>query len=159
MGFSGAVRTVLRDKYATFSGRADRSEYWWGQLILGLITGVPMLLPAAARLLWPADPMDTVGFFETSLFHQRFALIMTGLGLVGGLVAVVPNIALVARRLHDLGASGWWYLAGVAAGLIPVVGWLASLAVFVAIGLPAGTRGSNRFGPDPRVGWSAEVFR
>ena len=66
-------------------------------------------------------------------------------------------IAVVVRRLHDRDMSGWWYLGAIVAGMIPIVGILASLAIFVLMLLP-GTAGPNRFGPDPKDPSSAQVF-
>ena len=74
---------VLR-KYATFSGRAPRSEYWWFVLINFLI----------ALALALVD-------------HSRMLLRLYMLAMI------IPFIALHARRLHDTDRSGWWQLIGV----------------------------------------------
>lgn len=119
MDFQEAVKTCL-NKYATFSGRAWRPEYWWfalfsyfGGVILGIVD----------RILFGPD----VGV----------------LGAIWGLALIVPAVAVGVRRMHDLDRSGWWLLIG----LIPLLGALILIYWFVQ----AGTRGSNRYGPEPRV--------
>jgi uncharacterized membrane protein YhaH (DUF805 family) len=64
--------------------------------------------------------------------------------LVGlfGLAVLLPGIAVAVRRLHDVDRSGWWYLLV----LIPVLG---SLILIFAFFIHRGTRGENRFGPEP----------
>jgi len=61
------------------------------------------------------------------------------------------------RRLHDRDMSGWWYLGVAVASIIPIVGFIASIAFLVLMVLP-GTPGPNRFGPDPKDPTGAEVF-
>lgn len=83
MSFAEAVSVCLK-KYATFSGRARRSEYWWF-VLLGL--GVNVI----------AAIVDNAA--GTSIFA-----IVAGLGLF------LPGLAVAIRRLHDTNRSGWWYL-------------------------------------------------
>ena len=71
---------------------------------------------------------------------------------------LIPTIAVAVRRLHDRNMSGWWYLGFIALSFIPVVGFLASIAMLVIFCLK-GTDGDNRFGPDPlRPGARADIF-
>ena len=53
--------------------------------------------------------------------------------------------------------SGWWYLGLIVLSLIPVVGFIASIAMLVLMVLP-GTAGPNRFGNDPKDIGNAGVF-
>lgn len=145
MGFKEAVRVCLKEKYVTFSGRASRSEYWWFLLATFLI---PALLAGIGFLL-----MD----FDTG---QPSTLSMIAFSLAGlfYLGVILPMIAVAVRRFHDVNLSGWWYLGGLLAGMIPYVGILASIAMFVVTVL-RGTDGENRFGPDPlKPLSSADVF-
>ncbi len=115
MGFTTAVRTCFQ-KYATFSGRAPRPEYWWWVLFQVVVSVVVMALTGAP----------------------------TGGNTIQGLVSLallLPSLAVGARRLHDMGRSGWWLLLG----LIPVLGFLVLLFWFVQ----PGQAGTNRFGPSP----------
>lgn len=81
------------------------------------------------------------------------------LGLYGlfALFAFIPSIAVTVRRLHDRDMSGWWYLGFTLAGILPLVGLIASLVFLVLLLLP-GTSGSNRFGPDPKNPYNQDVF-
>ncbi len=73
------------------------------------------------------------------------------------LAVFIPSIAVTVRRFHDRDMSGWWYLGLSLAGIIPFVGFLASIAFLVLMFLP-GTQGSNRFGPDPKDPYAEDVF-
>lgn len=93
---------VLR-KYAVFSGRARRKEYWMFILINMLI----------ALALGVIDG------------------ILGGGGLLGGLYSLailIPSLAVSVRRLHDTGRSGWWILIC----LIPLLGAIV-LLIFMLI--------------------------
>ena len=65
-----------------------------------------------------------------------------------GLAIVIPSIALFVRRLHDINQTGWIYLGLVVASVIPVIGFIASIAMIVIACIP-GTKGPNKYGPDP----------
>lgn len=125
VGFIGAVKLFFHN-YATFSGRANRAEYWWVQLFVVLLTLAAL---AAGALIGAAvsDEQDTM---------TGVALILAGLTF---LPLILPAIALVVRRLHDSNLSGWWYLLALA----PYIGGVALLVMML---LP-GTPGPNRFGP------------
>ncbi|MCJ1676986.1 DUF805 domain-containing protein [Streptomyces sp. APSN-46.1] len=92
--------TDVLKKYATFSGRARRQEYWMYTLFnVGIIIVLAIL----------------------------DAVLSTGPLLVGIYVLAVflPSLAVTVRRLHDLGKSGWWYFIS----LVPFIGgiWLLVL--------------------------------
>ena len=142
-------------RYADFSGRSRRKEYWSFALLLFIVyviiagllvaTGLPlgaMTNPQAAAAIEPPG---------------AFFYVIAGLAGIGVLAIIVPSIAVVVRRLHDRDMSGWWYLGAIVAGMIPFVGFLASIALLVLMCLP-GTPGPNRFGPDPKDPSSAAVF-
>jgi uncharacterized membrane protein YhaH (DUF805 family) len=120
MNFGDAVRSGLNN-YATFAGRARRSEFWWFWLFNILAQAVAGLLDT--MIFWDIRPIG---------------------GLVG-LVLLLPNLAMGARRLHDTDHSGWWLLLA----FLPVIGSLILLFWFVS----RGNDGPNRFGADPRGGW------
>ncbi len=123
MNFNAAVATCFR-KYAVFSGRAPRAEYWWFTLFL-LLAGFALGLADALFFLTPAD--------QTGPLNTIFTL-----------ATLLPSLAVGARRLHDVDRTGWWLLLW----LVPVLGWLILLWWTVQ----PGTRGPNRFGPDPLGG-------
>ncbi|MFC6591816.1 DUF805 domain-containing protein [Deinococcus lacus] len=115
------VKTAFTRKYADFSGRARRSEFWFFQLAV-------FLLAIAVGLL-----LGLSGASDDALN------ILTGLL---SLLILVPSLAVTVRRLHDTGRSGWWYLIG----LIPVVGTIALLIFSVQ----DSQMGSNKWGPSPK---------
>lgn len=111
IGFVPAVKRAFQ-KYATFSGRASRSEFWWWTLANGIVVlvlyGLMFALAFAGR-----TPDGEPG---------RALIIPTVLLVVWGLAVVVPSIAITVRRLHDAGQSGWFYLFSVVGlGIVTLV--------------------------------------
>jgi uncharacterized membrane protein YhaH (DUF805 family) len=104
--FSDAVTACFR-KYARFSGRASRSEYWFFFLFLVLMNGVASILDAA---------LFTLDFEDSGPFYT---LVTFGLFL--------PSLAVGWRRLHDTNRSGWWF-----GGF-----WLALVVSILLFGLSA----------------------
>ncbi|MBC6994876.1 DUF805 domain-containing protein [Neolewinella lacunae] len=117
-------------KYAEFTGRSRRSEYWY--FVLGNLL-VYLALAAVGTLLGAL-----VGGGETAMFLM--------IGLIGlfGLAIFVPSLAVAIRRLHDTGRSGWWYLIV----LVPYVGGIV-LIVFMCLDSQPG---ANKWGPNPKTG-------
>jgi uncharacterized membrane protein YhaH (DUF805 family) len=112
-----AWKTVVLGNYATFSGRARRSEYWWFALA-NVIVNVAL---------------NIVGSLGDALSSLAGVAV-----LVYGLGTLIPSLAVAARRLHDTGRSGWMMLLA----LIPLVG-LIILIVFLA---SDSAKGSNKYG-------------
>ena len=141
-------------KYAQFSGRSRRKEFWMFTLLNCIVYAVIMVLvfgTAGASMFADVDPTDPLGIYM-GLF--------SGVGLLlvlWWLAVLVPSIAVTVRRLHDRDMSGWWYLGFVVVSLVPFVGLIASIAFLVVMVLP-GTPGANRFGPDPKDPSGADVF-
>ena len=101
MGFGEAISSVLQN-YATFSGRAPRSEYWYWALFLFIISIVAMTIDAM--------------LFSESVYSPLNAILSLGL--------LLPNISVSVRRLHDIDRTGWWFLiAFTIIGLIPLLIW------------------------------------
>lgn len=140
-------------KYAQFSGRAPRAEYWWFYLAYIIFAIVLNVL------------MSVSDFF----------------GLLGiiYLALIIPMIAVGVRRLHDIDRTGWWLLAPILpyaigfammfpailsgaadpanpfnmtglglAGIFLLIGLALAVTLFIFSLLP-GTKGPNRYGPDP----------
>ena len=124
MDMPTAVKTVL-SKYATFSGRAPRSEYWWWSLALFIFFVVLAVIDGAL-----IAPMLGFERFEPSAGQP--------LSLLASLTIILPCIAVTIRRLHDTDRTGWWLLIG----LIPLVGSLVLLFFYIQ----KGTEGENQFG-------------
>jgi uncharacterized membrane protein YhaH (DUF805 family) len=110
IGFVPAVKRGFQ-KYATFSGRASRSEFWWWALANGVIGMILYILTLALGLATSRD-----GSFGAA--GIPFAILLG----IWGLAVIVPNIAVTIRRLHDAGYSGWFYLFNVVGlGIVTLV--------------------------------------
>lgn len=110
-------------KYAVFSGRARRREYWFFYLFNILFAIVAIML----------DNLLGLAFEDTSY------------GVIYGLYSLamlVPSLAVTVRRLHDVGKSGWWILIG----LVPLIGGIWLLILLLQDSQP----GENQYGPNPK---------
>jgi len=152
MTFTDSVRTCLRKKYVTFSGRASRSEYWWFILFNILVMIGSVLILAASGLFNSIDPVT--GTMDSPGGAAIVALILCTLVY---LAMILPSISVGVRRFHDRNLSGWWYLGAVIASMIPFIGILVCIAILV-ITILKGTEGPNKFGPDPLGVGDAEIF-
>ncbi len=130
MDFSQAIRSCF-SKYATFSGRAQRSEFWFFSLFTLLGSIALSILDSLSFGLSLADP---------GLLEGLFSLAM-----------LLPSLSVTVRRLHDLDRTGWWLWLW----LIPVIGWIILLIWMVS----KGTDGDNDYGPDPLDGFSVTDTR
>jgi uncharacterized membrane protein YhaH (DUF805 family) len=118
MNMIEAVKAVF-SKYATFEGRARRSEYWWFFLFNIIVSVVLALVSGGGGNGFGGGLLSTIWSLATLL----------------------PSIAVGARRLHDIDRSGWWLLIG----FIPVIGLIVLIVFFAS----RGHTGANRFGADP----------
>lgn len=101
MTFVESIKTCF-GKYATFTGRATRSEYWWWVLLNFVLSFIPVV-----NFIW-------------------------------GLATLIPSLAVGARRLHDIGKSGWFQLLA----LVPIAN-LYLIYLFICEGQP----NDNQYGP------------
>jgi uncharacterized membrane protein YhaH (DUF805 family) len=124
VGFGQAISSGFSN-YVNFSDRACRSEYWFWTLFVVIADIVAFGIDAAIGMQ-----------IVSSLF---------------GLAVLLPGIAVVIRRLHDLDRTGWWIFIW----FIPLVGWIILLIWFCT----RGTDGPNRFGPDPLGGLAPQQMR
>jgi uncharacterized membrane protein YhaH (DUF805 family) len=106
-------------QYANFSGRARRTEYWMFTLINTLISIGLMII--------------------TQFVDQRLSV----LNVIYSLALLIPALAVIVRRLHDVNKSGWMYLLM----LLPIIGWIWILVLLFT----EGTRGENKYGVDPKA--------
>ncbi|MEH6828180.1 MAG: DUF805 domain-containing protein [Parasphingorhabdus sp.] len=120
-------------RYADFSGRSRRKEYWMFVLLL-LIVGVVLAL-VTGGFSSVMDPTSMGGDATMGAGSMILGLFY--------LAIFIPALAVQVRRFHDQDKSGWFVLLN----FIPLVG---GLIVFIFMCLD-GTRGDNRFGPDPKM--------
>ena len=112
MSFADAISTGF-SKYATFSGRAARPEYWYWVLFTVLV-GIALTI------------VQLIG-------GRALGMVLRGLF---DLAVLIPSIAVGVRRLHDTDRSGWWLLLS----FVPVVGWIILLVWYCQAGTPAANR-------------------
>jgi uncharacterized membrane protein YhaH (DUF805 family) len=110
-------------KYAVFSGRARRKEYWFFCLFSVLIAFV---LGIVDGIIAGSGSEGGLGLF----------------GVIYSLAVFVPSVAVSVRRLHDTGKSGWFLLLG----LIPLIGAIV-LLVFMVFD---SEEGGNKYGSNPK---------
>lgn len=128
-------------KYAVFSGRARRKEYWLYMLLNCIIGSVLMGLFVLFTRLGAGRPrLDTAGSGHMVLY--LFGTYFLILYYLYSMATLVPSIAAAVRRLHDTDLSGWWLLLS----LIPGIGTIAILVLLARDSTP----GENRFGLNPK---------
>jgi uncharacterized membrane protein YhaH (DUF805 family) len=110
-------------KYAVFSGRARRKEYWFFVLFNIII----------AFALTFID-------FSTGLYDVEYEIGL--LSSLYSLAVLVPSIAVTIRRLHDTSRTGWWFLIA----FVPIIGVIVLLVFMVFDSTP----GDNQYGPNPK---------
>ncbi len=124
-------------RYAKFGGRARPKEYWMYVLFIILCAIGLSIVESALGLGESKDWAYRKGWaVGAGAYHNAGPLV--GLFYLGTLI---PSLSVGVRRLHDTDRSGWWLLLW----LIPFIGWIILLVIMVS----SGTRGPNRFGPDP----------
>ena len=135
-------------RYAEFSGRSRRLEYWMFALLNVIVSAIAYLLMLAggAALVAAPYPPEPELFGEAGLLFWLGAILL----LLWILVALIPSIAVTVRRLHDINLTGWIYLAFVVLSFVPIVSFLALIGFLVLMAWP-GTKGANKYGPDPRA--------
>ena len=175
-------------RYADFSGRSRRMEFWMWQVAKFLFSMVMwvvivVLFGAAFATMGPTkDPASIAAVGGGVVIVLLIACII-------GLAIFIPDLAVSVRRLHDTNRTGWWILAPVgsyfltfiiAGGAMAVVGGssdpgagmaaagiLALVCMLVTFGLcimliifyfMEGTPGPNRYGPDPKGRDAAQTF-
>ena len=108
-------------KYAVFSGRARRAEYWYF-FLFSLLIGIALGVVSAVI----GDSKGTLGtLYSVAVF--------------------IPGLAVSVRRLHDIGKSGWILLLT----LIPLLGFFVSIWILILM-IQDSTPGENKYGPNPK---------
>jgi uncharacterized membrane protein YhaH (DUF805 family) len=115
--------------YATFRGRARRSEYWYFVLFNVIFSLVAILID------------NLLG--TTFKFGYGVSMPYGYIYLLYVLVMIIPSVSVSVRRLHDVGKSGWMYFII----LIPIVGAIWLLVLFFTDSQAA----SNKWGENPKL--------
>ncbi len=149
-------------RYAHFSGRSQRKEYWMFVLLNILVSFVLSIIDSVLGLGGHINDYATHGAngFAAGAYSRGGLL-----SAIWSLAILVPSLAVSVRRLHDIDRSGWWLLAPILPVMLGMIflflssfllgGLLMAAWVIVVIVLLVwlcmdGTRGPNRFGPDPK---------
>jgi uncharacterized membrane protein YhaH (DUF805 family) len=144
MGFKSSIISALY-QYATFTGRASRSEFWYFLLfcfLCGFAAGIMDLV------FFGEETVSEAGTFYNA--PQRFSWIPM-------IIFLLPNLALTIRRLHDLNMSGWWTLTSYVpialsylfnVGLLSLIGFIFNIILLILF-CRKGTDGDNRYGYSP----------
>ena len=117
MDFQTSIKTCF-NKFAVFSGRASRSEFWFF-VLFGFLGGIITVIIDVMILGYPYEENGPIN-------------------LIFSVAIIIPSIAVAARRLHDINKSGWWQLLWITIiGGILLIIWHAT----------EGENKKNKFGP------------
>ena len=117
MDFQTSIKTCF-NKFAVFSGRASRSEFWFF-VLFGFLGGIITAIIDVMILGYPYEENGPIN-------------------LIFSVALIIPSIAVAARRLHDINKSGWWQLLWITIiGGILLIIWHAT----------EGEKKKNKFGP------------
>ena len=117
-------------QYADFSGRARRKEYWMFKLFDGIIAVALIWVMGVGFVLGVVLKCDLLSFLPILLYYVYL------------LALIIPNIAVLVRRLHDIGNSGWTFFIVLVplAGIIVLFVWLCTDS----------QAGKNKWGLNPK---------
>jgi uncharacterized membrane protein YhaH (DUF805 family) len=122
-------------KYAVFSGRARRKEYWYWYLFNFIVSIFIAVVSVVINLPNGTETDNGLGWF--GLFINLVAIVYS-------LGTFIPNLAVTVRRLHDTNRSGWWYFIS----MVPFIGGIILLIYLIEDSSP----GDNQYGPNPKAG-------
>lgn len=130
-------------RYFEFGGRSTRSEYWMFTLFLWLVLTVLFVAGGGMEVFAASNPEEALFYALTGIPFLLAAIFL--------LFSFIPALAVTIRRFHDAGFSGWAYVGLVVVSMIPLVGLLANLAMFVISVLPSVA--NNKWGDNPHDDW------
>lgn len=143
LGFMAAIKAVFR-KYATFTGRAGRPEFWWWFVFVAVLGGVLSTLAVIffstglSQAVANGDYTEIPGTGQAQVNTNALMIIgfiFWGIAGLFSLAVLVPTIAVGARRLHDANFSAWFLLLY----LVPI-GNLVLLFLWAQAPKPEGAR-------------------
>ena len=121
MDFQTSIKTCF-NKYADFSGRALRSEFWWFALF-GFLGGTVTVIIDVMILGYSVESYGPINLIFT-------------------VALILPGIAVTARRLHDINKSGWWQLIELTIiGILLIIIWNTT----------KGEKKKNKYGPPIKI--------
>ena len=121
MDFQTSIKTCF-NKYADFSGRALRSEFWWF-VLFSILGGIVTTIIDVMILGYSIESYGPVN-------------------IIFSVVLILPGIAVTARRLHDINKSGWWQLIELTIiGILLILVW----------NVTEGEKKKNIYGPPIKI--------
>ena len=121
MNFQTSIKTCF-NKYADFSGRALRSEFWWF-VLFSLLGGIVSVIIDVMILGYSIESNGPINLIFT-------------------VALILPGIAVTARRLHDINKSGWWQLIELTIiGILIILVW----------NVTEGEKKKNIYGPPIKI--------
>ena len=148
-------------KYATFSGRARRKEYWYFALmnwIISFCLSLPFLCSYLNIIFQTVSSIDTLPTEDELLLAtltnmSPISIVLYVLAMLYRLAIFIPSLALWVRRLHDIGKSGKFLLL-ILVLFIPLVNILACIVLpilFLVWACTDSQIGENKYGADPKA--------
>lgn len=129
-----AVPKLFLGKWLGFEGRATRTEFWIGTVILTVAKLILFFFPA-----WLIDNLELITLVLLFLLHSPAWLFL-----------FILEAALHARRCHDLEISAWMVGGEIFLLFVPVLGWALLPFPLIVLGFGAGTKGTNKYGKSKR---------
>ena len=160
--------------YADFKGRARRKEYWMFLLFSTIISTILTIALNIAQVVEALNSPDGNPFKmirEGQMFNGSDAVsIIFCIILAYGMASLLPTLAVVVRRLHDIGRKGTWILLllvptllmcifyfnmfslaiAVGTGIAVFVVNIALTVLYIVLGCIDGQKGENQYGPNPK---------
>ena len=129
--------------YADFNGRARRSEFWYYTLFHFIFVFFPLFI--GLILLLTGGALQDYSISGTPSGLTILSSLLGLVGIVGFFGLLVPTWAVIARRLHDTGKSGWLMLIG----MIPFINVVTGIVLIVFYCMDS-TPGVNQYGSNPK---------
>ncbi len=125
---------MVWNKYAEFSGRSRRTEYWMFVLFNVLAVFVLAIIGGAGIAMTQGSNSAILFFIPLCLYS---------------LAAIIPSLAVATRRFHDIGKSGGLLALLILLGIIPIVGFVTAIIQIVFLCTDS-QPGPNQYGPNPK---------
>ena len=135
MSYGQAIGSGFK-KYATFRGRASRSEFWYWILFYVIVGIIMNILDSLFGFQISTVTNPETGNSVTSVYNAGW------LSSIWALVVLLPTLAIQVRRLHDVDKSGWWWWLSVLCCIGPLI-------LIFAFYIKEGDAGDNKYGPPP----------
>ncbi len=138
---------TVQNRYAQFTGRATRSEFWYFMLFSMIISIILSILDGALGTGYTYDIAEVA--LETTSVAAASVTTEQTIGYMSTLYSftiLIPTIAVSIRRLHDSGKSGWWLLIGI----IPIVNFIG-IFVLIYFYIKDSQPDENNYGENPKA--------